>query len=279
MLNECTVSGVSVGAARCELNRVLGEVECAAAAPVLEPHHAPLGDRARDDVVVAVAVEIDRLRIDRPRHLRQHVLHPGRVLERVTGEREERDFLRLLPRAGGVLSALVRRDHLGPTVAVQIREEHSDERAAVARNGGDVPPPCRGGAGGTRAGILEIDKVRELARGDDIEPAVAVQVRDRDVFGRTRLGAFDERDGIPDGGISRAECHAHVPFRRAVVLIVRLVRRDDVEMAVSVEVGHDETVAAAQRDTGRHLVVDQVLAPRDICAAGGARRGWSIGER
>ena len=45
----------------------------------------------------------------------------------------------------------------------------------------------------------------------------------------------------------------------AVVLGVRLVNRDDVEMAVAVEIPHLESVAAADRHAAQCLVVDDVF--------------------
>ena len=176
----------------------------------------------------------------------------------------------VLTRTRRVLGAFVRRYDLWPAVAVQIRQEHADERAAIARVARDQAVPAR--RSHRAAGVLEINEVRELARDDDVRKAVAVDVADRDVFGRTCLGPFREGHERPDGRVGAAEGDADVPFGRAVVDVVGLVHGNDVREAVAVEIGDDEAVAAAQRHAREELVVDAMLAPGDVPAVGRERR-------
>ena len=79
-------------------------------------------------------------------------------------------------------------------------------------------------------------------------------------------------------GIGAAEGEPDVALADVAVLGVRLVNRDDVEVAVAVEVGHLESVAAADRHArGRH-VVDDVLAPGDPLAVRGLGAGRGVGD-
>ena len=117
--------------------------------------------------------------------------------------------------------------------------------------------------------------MRQLARGDDVQVAIAVQIADRDVFGRARFLTLGQRHQLPSIRIGAAEGDTDVAFGHAIVLIVRLVHGDDVQVAVPVEIGHDQPVAAAQLDSADSLVIDQVLAPGDVGAVRGPclRRG------
>ena len=113
--------------------------------------------------------------------------------------------------------------------------------------------------------------MRELARCDDVEVPVAVEIADGDVFGRPGFGPFRQRNGLPAIGIGAAERDADVAFRRAVILVVGLVDGYDVEKPVAVDIGEHEPVAAAELDAARCLVVDDVLAPGDVGPVRGTR--------
>ena len=89
--------------------------------------------------------------------------------------------------------------------------------------------------------------MRELAGRNDVREPVAVDVADRDVLCGTGFGAVGQRRERPSIGIRAAERDADMSFGRAIVLIVRLVNRDDVDEPVAVEIRGRKTVAAAQR--------------------------------
>ena len=95
-----------------------------------------------------------------------------------------------------------------------------------------------------RAGVLEVDEVRELAGHDDVGIAVAVHVADGHVLGRARFLALGQRVEVPGVGVDRSVRYPHVPVGYAVVGGVGLVHGDDVQVAVEVEVGHGQAVAA-----------------------------------
>ena len=158
---------------------------------VLEPEDPLLHARAADDVEIAVAVEIERLRVDGDDDAGQLVLDPGVAVERIVGDGEPRDRVLLGGAAGRVLAALVRGDHLGPAVGIEVREEDPDVGPAVERRGRNDPPPPRGPA--LLARVLEVDQVRELARHHDVRIAVAVHVADGHVLGRASLLALGQR--------------------------------------------------------------------------------------
>ena len=182
-----------------------------------------------------------------------------------------------------VLRPLVRGDHLRPAVAVEVAGEHPDVGAAVLGHRRDHPRPVAAAQGrgrllGGRAGVLEVDEMGQLAGGDDVEIAVAVEVRDRHVLGRRGFVALGEGGQAPGGRIGAAEGEPDVALADVAVLGVRLVNRDDVEVAVAVEVGHLEPVAAADRHAADRHVVDDVLAPGDPPAVGGLGAGGRVGD-
>ena len=270
---------------------VLDEFDVAVArAPVLEPEDPPLARRTADDVGVAVAVEVDGLGVDRPDHADDLVLDPV-AGERVGGGVEPGDRVFLRGLAVRVLRPLVRGDDFRPAVAVEVAGEHPDVGAAVLRHRRDHPWPFAAPQGGRRlfrggAGVLEVDEVGQLAGGHDVEIAVAVEVGDGDVLGGRGLVPLGEGCQMPHGGVGAAEGEPDVALADVAVLGVRLVDGDDVDVAVAVEVGHLESVTAADRHAADGDVVDDVLAPGDPLAVGGLYagrrvrdevRGWGFG--
>ena len=59
------------------------------------------------------------------------------------------------------------------------------------------------------------------------------------------------------------------------------MHRDDIQMPILVEIGHDQAVPALQLRSAGRGIVDDVLAPRDVCAAGrsGLREGRGYHNR
>ena len=64
----------------------------------------------------------------------------------------------------------------------------------------------------------------------------------------------------------------------AVVLGIGLVHRDNIEVAVAIQIRHDKTVAATNVHAANDWIVDDVLAPRDVEAVAGAGFGWRGGD-
>ena len=253
-----------------------------AGAPVLEPEDPPLAGRSAHDVGVAIAVEIDGLRVDRPDHLRDLVLGP------LAGERVGRGVEPGDRVPGGaspirVLRPLVRCDDFRPTVAVEVAGEHADVRAPILRDRRNHPRPVAATQGGGRlfrlgAGVLEVDQVGQLAGGNDVQIAVAVEVGDGDILGSGGLRPLGEGRQNPGVGVAGAEGEPDVTRPFVAVLGIRLVDGDDVEVAVAVEIGHLESVAAADRDARGLHVVDDVFAPGDPLAVRGLGVGWRVGD-
>ena len=121
----------------------------------------------------------------------------------------------------------------------------------------------------------------ELARHHQVWIAVAVEIGSDHVLGRPRRLALGNRAQLPAVRIDAAEREAHVAIGYSVVLGIRLVHRCDVEMAVEIEIGHPEAVAAADRDTAELGPVDAMLTPRDEATIGGSgpSRGLANTER
>jgi hypothetical protein len=198
----------------------------------------------------------------------QHVLGPARIGKRIAADREKRDRLRFLRGARGILRSLVSRNDLEGAVAVEILEEHANERAAIGGRGRDDPRPVRLPRTGGR--IFEVDQVCELACGNDIEKTVAVDIPYSDVFGGAGFGTLGKRYELPSVGIGAAVGNANMPFGNSVVLIVGFVYRDDVQEAVAIEIGYDEAVAAPELNAADRFVVDEMLTPGDVLAVRGS---------
>ena len=246
---------------------------------VLEPEDPALHPRAGDHVQVAVFVQIERLRVHRDDDAQHLVLHPGVAVERVVGKGEPRHRV-LVRRAGRrVLPALVRGQHLGTSIRIEVAQEDPDVRPAVVRDGRDHAFPALGPA--RRAGVLEVDEVREFAGNDHVGIAVAVHVADGHVFRRAGLLALGERVEIPDVRVRRPVGDPDMAVRHAVVGDVRFVDGDDVEVAVTVEIRHLQAIAAPDGDAAQREVVDDVLAPGNVRPVGGpgASRGIGDGDR
>ena len=93
--------------------------------------------------------------------------------------------------------------------------------------------------------------------------------------GAGRVGSLGDGDVRPGVRVGGGERDAYVALgvrhvvgvgHRRVVLAVRLVHRHDVLVAVVVEVGHHQAVAAAQAEPGGGGLVDEVLAPAYVAA-------------
>ena len=118
----------------------------------------------------------------------------------------------------------------------------------------------------------------QLAGGDDVEIAVAVEVGDGDVLGGRGFVSLGEGREMPGGRVGAAEGQADVALADVAVLGIRFVDGDDVEIAVTIEVGHLESVAAADGYAGGGDIVDDVLAPGDPPAVGGLGAGGRVGD-
>ncbi len=156
-------------------------------------------------------------------------------------------------------------------VSVVVGEEDTDPGATIAGPGGHGPRPLAAADRLGVTGVLEVDQVREFAGSDDVEPAVVVGVADGNVFGGGGFGAFGEGDKFPDVGVGAAEGDADV--------VVVFVDGDDVFIAVLVEVGELEAVAAADGQAAVDVfAIDEVLDPGDVLTVGGFGGGGRLGD-
>ncbi len=121
---------------------------------------------AADYVDIAIAIDIDWLRVDRPRHFGENVLDPGAIVERGAVDLEKRDRLWLLRRSLRILGALVCSDDFRAAIVVEIGEKDAYEGAATQGCRRDMTRPVA--IAYPRSRILKIDKMRELTCGDDI---------------------------------------------------------------------------------------------------------------
>ncbi len=262
---------------------VLPKAECFVA-QVLEEQQPVLAPGAHDDVEIAVAVEIDRLGVLRHAVAPEHGFLPVARDEWVAGYLIEGHGRRSCEvRGPRPLCALVGGGHLGHTVAVEVGEEHANVGTAPLGHRKDQPWPVGGAGVGTR--ILQIDEVRQFRGHHHIEISVAVHVGDGGVLRGRCVGAFGERGVDPAVGVAGTERDAHVALgvrdevrvgHAGVVFAVRLVHRDDVLVAIIVDVRHDQAIAAAQGEARGLRLVDDVFAPADVGPVLGTRRGRRV---
>ena len=164
--------------------------------------------------------------------------------------------------------ALVGSNHFQITITIEIGDINTDPGAAPCRHLGNDPWPLS--LSHTRAGVLKVDEMLELGGDHHVEPAIAVDVPDCRILSRSHFGAFTEGRKLPAIRVRRAEGEPYV--------IRVFVHRDDVEIAITVEIGHLQAVGAANRYSAKLFVVDPMLAPGDPGAIRRSRLGEGLGD-
>jgi hypothetical protein len=91
--------------------------------------------------------------------------------------------------------------------------------------------------------------VRQLTGAPHIEVFVSIDIGDRNVFSGGCVFAAGECRQHPLIGVLTSERDSNVADERAVILRVGLMNRDNVEVAILVEVRHLESVATTNRNS------------------------------
>ena len=87
------------------------------------------------------------------------------------------------------------------------------------------------------ARIFKIGKVRILTGGDNIQPAIAVQIPQGHILHGARQGALGKGHEHPAIGIARTEGNAN--------LVGIFLRRDDVLKTIAIQIAQGKPVPAA----------------------------------
>src|SRR4029434_3277798 len=221
-------------------------------AHVLKEDDARLGNRSSEDVEVSVSIQIYGLGIDRPNYPGQFMFDPGFSVQGWARDLEPGNRGGWLS-GTGALRAFVGGDNFRFPIAIEIDSEDPDEGAAIVCCGRYHTLPCF--RADIAPGILEVNKVRQFARANHIEISVAVEIGNSHILGRGSIFPAGERGELPPVGIAGSERDTDVAAQRTVVLGCRLMNRNDVEIAVLVEIRHLESVSTTNSNTSDGFIV------------------------
>ena len=240
---------------------VFHEADSALAGDVLEHDHATFAATAGHDVDVAIAVQVHGPCVLRNAEGAEFHLSPPRGRQRIAHHLKQRH--RRLPSVVAffwVLRPLVRGGYLEPAVAVEVGEKDAQPGTPPLGSRQDQVRPSA--LPRDRAGILEIDEMREFRCHHHIGPPIAVHVANGCILRCSGKRSLGQRHVVPFMRAGAAESDAHVPVGLAVVAGVGFMHGDDILMSVAVKISHHQSVAATYGGAALG-VVDPVLAPTD----------------
>jgi hypothetical protein len=109
--------------------------------------------------------------------------------------------------------------------------------------------------------ILEVNQVCQFACANNVEISVTIDIRDGHILGGGSILAARESHKNPPVPVAGTECDADIAVKRAIVLSIRFVNGNDIEIAVFVEIRHLESISAANGNATRGFIVDDVFPP------------------